>query len=266
MVSKIEKEKQAERLKGWILGLVNGIDPKMLVEMIKKNQIPTLWEYDLPKYLGFVKGLMVEYKDAIIEHLNIDTVMEYAKEYRPDLAKILVHDRARKWMIRFLNKCKFMFKNIELEPYEIQVKYEKRIMEILAKREAVQAEKVAVILEREQIELEQKQLELERIEQIKANEVERKRAKRQEDRDRIRHEREVRVEEQRQKRLERRDKKKVEIEPQIEVIPEEIVEKLLVEQNAEAQPEKAVVQSDAIDEALFKALGKDASDNKYDFL
>lgn len=264
MVSKIEKEKQAERLKGWILGLVNGIDPKMLVNMVKKNQIPTLWEYELPKYLGFVKGLMIEYKDTIIEQLNIDTVMEYVKEYRPDLAKILVHDRAREWMIRFLNKCKFMFRNIELEPYEIQVKYEKRVMEILAKREAVQAEKVAAILEREQIELEQKQLELERIEQIKADEAKRKRAKRQEDRDRIKHEREVRIEAQRQKRLDRREKKEVEpkVEPQIEVIPEEKVEELLVEQEAEEQP----VESDDIEKALFKALGKDASDNKYDFL
>lgn len=246
MVSKIEKEKQAERLKGWILGIINGIEPKMLVKMIKDKQVPALWEYELPTYLSFVKDLMIEYKDEIIEQLNFDVVMDYAKEYRPDLAKILVHDRAKEWMNRFLRKCKFMFENIELEPYEIQVKFEKRIMEILAKRESIQAEKVAVILEQEQLKLEQE-------EQIKADAVERKRIKRQEERERIVHEREVRVEEKRQRRFERREEGKVKKEPQIEVIPEG---------EAEEQP----VESDDIESALFDALGKDVSDDKYDFM
>ena len=253
-----EKEKQAEKLKGWILGLVNGIDARMLVDMIKKNEIPTLWEYELPRYLGFVKELMVEYKDDILEQLTFDVVMKYAKEYREDLAKILVHKRAEAWMNRFLNKCKFMFKNIELEPYEIQAKYEERMTELRNKRDAVQAEQIAIIMAREQQEFEQ-------AEKIKAEELEilrQKQAKEKELKDEAKRERKIKRQE------EMRSVFSKDMMPSIELIPAEVVEAQLTEQEADEQIErvKTPLSDDLIDKKIFDAIGKKPSDNKYDFL
>ena len=123
----INKDTQIERFKGWVLGIINGIDARMFVDMIKANDIPTLWEYQLPPYLGFMKSIVMEKQQQILEELTLDNVMKYCKQYRSDLAKILVHKKAQEWMNRFLKKIAFMIKHIDLEPYEIQVKYEERI-------------------------------------------------------------------------------------------------------------------------------------------
>ncbi|MCP4762571.1 MAG: hypothetical protein GY870_12395 [archaeon] len=138
--------KQVERFRGWVLGIINGIDARMLVDMIKSNDIPTLWEYELPNYLGFVKDMVVENRDTILEQLTLENVMTYCKQYRPDLAKILIHKKAQEWMNRFLKKIGFMIKHIELEPYEIQVKYEERIKELMQQRENTQADRIADML------------------------------------------------------------------------------------------------------------------------
>lgn len=145
-----EKKTQAEKFKMWVLGIINGIDARMLVDMIKANEIPTLWEYELPPYLNFVKNLVIENQEAILEQLTLEVVMAYCKEYRPDLAKILIHKKAQQWMSRFLKKTAFMIKHIDLEPYEIQAKYEERIRELLSQREAQQADKLMDILAKQQ--------------------------------------------------------------------------------------------------------------------
>lgn len=148
-----DKSKQVERFKGWILGIINGIDARMLVDMIKANDIPTLWEYELPPYLNFVRDLVIEHQETILAQLNLESVMEYCKEYRADLAKILIHKKAQEWMGRFLKKIGFMIKHINLEPYEIQMKYEERIQEIIHGREALQSDKIADLISIPEVEM-----------------------------------------------------------------------------------------------------------------
>lgn len=168
-----DKRILVERFKGWALGIINGIDARMLVDMIKADDIPTLWEYQLPPYLSFVKGLVIENKDAILEQLTLEAVMKYCKEYRQDLAKILVHKKAQEWMHRFLKKTAFMIKHIDLEPYEIQIKYEERIKELLAQREVQQAEQIANLMyqapepkEEEEKEVDKSDVRIPKIEKI----------------------------------------------------------------------------------------------------
>lgn len=254
--------KLTERLKGWILGLINGIDARMLVTMIKNNDIPTLWEYELPKGFDFVKSLVVQYKDIIMENLTLETVMTYAKEYRPDLARILVHKKAQEWMNRFLKKIQFMFQYIELEPYEIQAKYEERMMELQQKRDAIQAEKIEFLLAQEQ-----KALDLQA--EIETKELEKKRLDKERKREQIIREKEQKAEAKRLARIKYEEErasirglKPVIHEPQIELIPEVEVEKQLKEQETKSQ----VDLDDEIDKKLFTVLGKNTSDNKFDFL
>lgn len=161
-MSKENEKAQIERAKGWILGIINGIEPKMLVDMIKADDIPTLWEFELPPYLGFVKNLVKEHLGEIMEVLTVDTIIEYAEEYRPDLAKILAHPKAVIWMKRFLKKTKFMLKHIDLTPMQIQKKYMQRLLEIKAQRERQQAEAVASMLE-EQAKEEENGMVIEKI-------------------------------------------------------------------------------------------------------
>ncbi|MFW9881931.1 MAG: hypothetical protein ACFFG0_53385 [Candidatus Thorarchaeota archaeon] len=142
-----EKKKQVGVLKGWILRLIDDIDPRMLFDMIKANEIPTLWEYQLPSYLGFVKGLIQEYLPQILEELTVETVIKYADEYRSDLARILSHKKAQIWMNRFLKKTKFMLEHLDKTPEEIQWLYEKKMKELLTAREAQQAQLVDELLQ-----------------------------------------------------------------------------------------------------------------------
>lgn len=169
-MSKLNEEKkiQVASFKNWVLGLINGIEPRMLVDMIKANDIPTLWEYELPSYLGFVKGLVQEYLPQILDQLTVEAVIEYAREYRPDLARILSHQKAQVWMNRFLKKTKFMLENIDKPPYEIQRLYEKRMIEILSAREAQQAQMVDEFLKTSE---EEQAAAVQKIEKIPDEEV-----------------------------------------------------------------------------------------------
>ncbi|KKN90767.1 hypothetical protein LCGC14_0223500 [marine sediment metagenome] len=145
----ISTKEKGERFRGWVLGIINGIDTKMLKRMIIKNEIPILWEYELPKYLGFMKILITEYKDQIIEQLKFSVVMDYAKEYRPDLARIIIHPQGKKWMERFLRMIRFLIENSHLENFEIAAKYNERMHEIKAQR-AKQKENVQLELVRQE--------------------------------------------------------------------------------------------------------------------
>jgi len=262
ILSNDNEEKLAERVKGWILGLINGIDAQMWVGMIKNNEIPTLWEFELPKGFDFVKKLAVQYKEQIMENLTLETVMNYAKEYRPDLARILVHKVAQQWMNRFLRKCAFMFEHIELEPYEIQALYEERMMELLQKREAQEAEQITLLLA-------QKQKELEIQEEIKAKELEKKRHAEEQRRAKIQHDKELKAQAKQQRRSEyekaREMAREIQIPPKqplIEIIPPEKVENQLEEQAIKP----SIELNDSVDKKLFDVLGKHPSENKYDFL
>ena len=156
--------------KGWILGIVNGIDAKMLVEMIKDNEYPKLWEYELPTYLSFAGSLIAEHKDSILEHLNIKTVVEYAREFRPDLARIIAHPAGKKWMTRFLKTIAFMVENSELDAYEMEAKFKRELAKIKEKREKEQASQVAEMLEIQAAETIEKERQIKEMAELKKRE------------------------------------------------------------------------------------------------
>lgn len=172
-MSKLNEEKkiQVASFKNWVLGLINGIDPRMLVDMVKANEIPTLWEYELPPYLSFMKGLVQEYLPQILEQLTVESVIEYANEYRPDLARILSHDKAKVWMSRFLKKTKFMLENLDKSAYEIQILYEKKMRQLLSARENKEAQMVDNLLEENETKEDKTKMQV--IEKIPTEEVER---------------------------------------------------------------------------------------------
>ncbi|HEC40780.1 MAG TPA: hypothetical protein ENI29_21230, partial [bacterium] len=171
MVDKVK----TERLKGWILGVVNGIDVDMLENMIKNDEIPILWEYKLPSYLSYVGSLISEYKDDILKQLNFNVIMEYTNEFRPELSQILSRPDGKIWMTRFLKMIKFMVENSELTAYEMESKFNKRIIKIKNKREKEQREReqanqVALMLEKQAIETREKEKQIKEMAELKKRE------------------------------------------------------------------------------------------------
>ena len=254
----ISTKEKGERFRGWILGIINGIDTKMLVDMIQKNEIPILWEYELPSYLGFMKVLISEYKEQILEQLKFSVVMEYAKEYRKDLARILVHPKGEIWMKRFLEMIKFLIENSHLENFEIAAKYKKRVHEIRAQR-AEQKEHAQLELvrqEQEQIYYENKQKEQELINKEDVR-LERLRI-----REELKEEFRLRKEERRAEKA-RTIKTKVQ-EPQIN---DEVVDDIEVEEEDVPliEPEDEELEEEEISDPLDVDTTVDPN-NKYDFL
>lgn len=241
-----------ERFKGWILGILNGIDPQMLVDMIKDNEMPVLWEYELPSYLGFVGSLVLEYKDSILEQLSFDNVMNYAKEYRPDLARILTHPAAEKWMTRFLRMISFMVENADLDAYQMAAKFKRKTDKILEKREKKQANDVALMLE-------QQRKEIVAQEQQKRAEIERKK-KEKEIRKQERFDRKLLKQELYEKKiLEKEQKSK-------ESLPQEHEVKTILESEPIEQPIEISETDEAEPSDIYKAMGIDGSSKDYDFV
>lgn len=112
-----------ERLVGYILGMLTNIDKEMLIDMIKNNAVPQIFDYRLPSYFNGFKSLLADYKDQILEGMNVKKTIELCLEYRPDLAPILQHPKGRKWLDSFLKLWRFLIKNIELPDEEIRRKF-----------------------------------------------------------------------------------------------------------------------------------------------
>ena len=76
-------KKEGERLVGFILGVLSSIDRPTMVEWIKTDFMPPVFEFELPPYLIGVKSLMADYKDQILEGLTVANTVKYCNEYRP---------------------------------------------------------------------------------------------------------------------------------------------------------------------------------------
>jgi len=145
----------ADMFKGWILGLINGISPQMLTELINNDEIPSLVDYSLPPYLMGVRGIIIRYKDKIMENLNYESVLRYAILYRPDLARLLHTPKGKKWITAFLKQVRFIIENVHLEPEEIRHKFYKMIEEKrIARLNKLKQEQMAIKSEAEDKKLE----------------------------------------------------------------------------------------------------------------
>jgi len=129
----VEKDK-VNRFKYWVIGMVNGIEAKDLVDMIKNNDVPIPFDLELPTYFSWVRDAAIEYKQVILEQLTFESAMKYSGEFRPDLKVILQHPKGREWLERFLKVIRFMITNIELTPHEMKVKFFQRAQAIQQKR------------------------------------------------------------------------------------------------------------------------------------
>ncbi len=260
-------EGKTERFRGWILGIINGIDTEMLKKMIVNNEMPLLWEYKLPTYMNFIKGLIAEYKEQILEQLTFDIVMSYAKEYRPDLARIIIHPKGKQWMTRFLKMIAFLIKHSDLDNYEIAALYQERMLEIKKKRESNhRAEQKLNEIEQERIQAEAMRMEQERIYYENAKIIQERTQEENAKLERLRAREELREEFRLRKeeaRLERMKAKKLETQESVEV-----EEKPIEEENIEPlEPEDIIASEEG--NITTDTLDVDTTvdmKNKYDFL
>ena len=95
-------KKEGERLVGFILGVLSSIDRPTMVEWIKTDFMPPVFEFELPPYLIGVKSLMADYKDQILEGLTVANTVKYCNEYRPDLVVVIQHPKGKRWIENFL--------------------------------------------------------------------------------------------------------------------------------------------------------------------
>lgn len=142
---------KVDRFKYWIIGMINGIETKDLFQMIRDNDVPLLFEYELPPYFNWVKGSIIEKKDEIIAALTYENVVKYSGEFRPDLKALLEHDRGREWTERFLKVIVFMIENIELSAYEMKTKFTRKIRKIQQGR-VKELDAIHMLEEKEQLE------------------------------------------------------------------------------------------------------------------
>lgn len=125
MINIVEKAK-VDRFKYWIIGIINGIQAKDLFQMIKDNDVPLLFDLELPPYFNWVKDSVIEKKDDILEALTYENVIKYSGEFRPDLKELILHERGREWIKRFFKVLVFMIENVELSSHEMKRKFLKK--------------------------------------------------------------------------------------------------------------------------------------------
>lgn len=161
-------ERKIERFRGWILGLIDGIDPVQLVQWIKANKIPPLYEYDLPNGFGFVKDYIIGNKEEILSYITFDNTMQYGIEYKPELMQIFEYPKARRWLKNFLKMLRFIINNADLNKYQMKKKFFAKLEKSRKEKEKEKTKKAKNILEeyekefaKQEAEAQKKEIELE---------------------------------------------------------------------------------------------------------
>lgn len=131
------------QFKGFVLGMINNLEPHDLIEMINTNYIPPLYEYELPGYLNGIVKIVQENKEKIMEQLTYENVMTLGVEFRPDLLAILKHPKGQRWMKSFLKMVGFIVENAGMTSAELKHEFFRRMREIKAKKAKLMSEQEA---------------------------------------------------------------------------------------------------------------------------
>lgn len=146
---------RAERFRGYVIAMLEGINPEQLKEMIKTGQVPILLEFEVPDIISAIQPLIVKYRDIILPYLNTDKVMDYAVIYKPEFVAIFRHPKGMQWLDRFLKQIRFIVEHAELQSNEMRLLFYKTIKENKMRR-LMEEEKIRA--EQEKIQEEQQEI------------------------------------------------------------------------------------------------------------
>lgn len=128
---KISEKEEVSKFEGWIVGMLTAIEAEKVEEMIEIDEVPLLFDYELPSFLLGIKSVIKKHKEEVLEGITMDSVLSYAKQYRPDLGRVINTEEGYLWMSRFLKVIRFTIENIELNRNEVRQKF---YAQIAAKR------------------------------------------------------------------------------------------------------------------------------------
>lgn len=103
--------------------MLTAIEPEKVEELIEIDEVPLLFDYELPSFLLGIKSIIMKHKEEVLEGLTMDIVLSYAKQYRPDLGRVINTKEGYVWMSRFLKVIRFTIENIELNRNEVRQKF-----------------------------------------------------------------------------------------------------------------------------------------------
>lgn len=178
-----EAREMGERVKGYIIAILNGFDANDIVAMIVNDDMPILVEQTLPPIFMGVIPLVTKYREKLLELCTMDKVMLYCSQFRADLLPILQNARGYKWMDNFMKQVRFLIENADMNPYELQQEFYRRIEvnkqkrmeeELKVQKEFLKAQFMEEEKKKAILEARQKQIEEERLKEIDRKKAERK--------------------------------------------------------------------------------------------
>lgn len=153
-------EKLVAKFEGYVIAQLDNFQAKDVIEMVKDNYFPPIYEYDFPVLLSGIKQIIIDNREKILSLITYETIMKHGKEFRPDLLAIVQHPKGKAWLEGFLKIIKFTVKNIELSGRERSMLYRRRIQEIRARKQKVMEDELEKIrLEEESQNLEEKPMD-----------------------------------------------------------------------------------------------------------
>lgn len=109
----MNENKTSSMFTGWLLGIIQAFDRNDLIEMIRADAYPQVFDFQLPRYLWGIQSLIAEKRDLLLHEITVENTIEYSREYRPDLTAILEHPKGTRWMNNFLKMIRYIIKNID---------------------------------------------------------------------------------------------------------------------------------------------------------
>lgn len=119
-----EEDKNTLQLfKGFVMGIIQGIDPPALQSLIDHNVRPPIFNIRLPDLMKEpIQRFIQEHKKEVVALLKFENAIIYATKYRRDLIPVITTIAGEKWFKSFLKLIKFVIMNINLEPKDLEEK------------------------------------------------------------------------------------------------------------------------------------------------
>lgn len=105
------------------MGIVQGIDPPALQNLIEHNVRPPIFNIRLPEFMKVpMQRFIQDHRKEVIALLKFESVIKYSTQYRRDLLPVITTAAGEKWFRSFLKLIKFVIMNINLEPKDLEEK------------------------------------------------------------------------------------------------------------------------------------------------